>query len=101
MFLFFPKMDIFPMFSQFFLSDALLRQRRKKALLRVNNRGGGWKMCILGLCPACACVLRVLNPHVARTSAVNLRRYGDTLQKITIHDLIQISLLCTARSTQR
>ena len=31
----------------FFPPNAFLRRRRKKALLRVNDRGGGWKMCIL------------------------------------------------------
>ena len=35
----------------------------------------------------------------ARTSAVNLRRYGDTPQTITIYDLIEISLLCAAHAT--
>ena len=34
----------------FFPSNAFLRRRRKKALLRVNDRGGVWRMCILGLC---------------------------------------------------
>ena len=34
--------------------------RRKKALLRVNDRGGVWRMCILALCRACVlCVLYV------------------------------------------
>ena len=48
----------------FFPSNAFLRRRRKKALLRVNDRGGGWSLCILALCRACvftcfvrACVL--------------------------------------------
>ena len=42
----------------FFPSNAFLRRRRKKALLRVNDRGGVWRMCILGLCRVyvCACV---------------------------------------------
>ena len=31
--------------------------------------------------------------------AVNLRRYGDTPQTITIYDLIEISLLCAAHAT--
>ena len=45
----------------FFPSDAFLRRRRNMALLRVNDRGGGWRMCILALCRACVCVrLRVL-----------------------------------------
>ena len=37
----------------FFPPNAFLRRRRKKALLRVNDRGGGWKMCILALCRVC------------------------------------------------
>ena len=36
--------------NNFFPPNAFLRRRRKKALLRVNDRGGGWKMCILALC---------------------------------------------------
>ena len=44
-------------------------------------------MCILGLCRVYVC---------AGTSAVNLRRYGDTPQTITIHDLVEILLLCAA-----
>ena len=36
--------------ANFFPSNAFLRRRRKKALLRVNDRGGVWRMCILGLC---------------------------------------------------
>ena len=31
----------------FFPPDAFLRRRRKKALLRVNDQGGGWRTCIL------------------------------------------------------
>ena len=44
--------------ANFFPPNAFLRRRRKKALLRVNNRGGGWKMCILALCRVyvCTCV---------------------------------------------
>ena len=37
-------------YQNFFPPNAFLRRRRKKALLRVNDRGGGWKMCILALC---------------------------------------------------
>ena len=37
----------------FFPSNAFLRRRRKKALLRVNDRGGGWRTCILALCRVC------------------------------------------------
>ena len=37
----------------FFPPNAFLRRRRKKALLRVNDRGGGWKMCILALRRVC------------------------------------------------
>ena len=37
-------------YDNFFPPNAFLRRRRKKALLRVNDRGGGWRMCILGLC---------------------------------------------------
>ena len=40
----------------FFPSNAFLRRRRKKALLRVNDRGGGWKTCILALCRVCVTV---------------------------------------------
>ena len=83
--------------KNFFPSNAFLRRRRKKALLRVNDRGGGWKMCILALCRVCVCVYA--RPHVTRTSAVNLRRYGNTPQTITIHDLVEISLLCAAHAT--
>ena len=85
----------------FFPSNAFLRRRRKKALLRVNDRGGGWRMCILALCRVCVCVCvcTCARPHVTRTSAVNLRRYGDTPQTITIHDLVEISLLCAAHAT--
>ena len=36
--------------KNFFPPNAFLRRRRKKALLRVNDRGGGWKMCTLALC---------------------------------------------------
>ena len=36
--------------GHFFPSNAFLRRRRKKALLRVNDRGGDWRMCILALC---------------------------------------------------
>ena len=42
----------------FFPPNAFLRRRRKKALLRVNDRGGGWKMCILALRRVCVCVSR-------------------------------------------
>ena len=60
-------------------------------------------MCILALCRVCVCVcvcVRVCaRPHVTRTSAVNLRRYGNTPQTITIHDLVEISLLCAAHAT--
>ena len=69
----------------YFPPNAFLRQRRKKALLRVNDREGGWKMCILALRRVCVCT------YVrAGTSAVNLRRYGNTPQTITIHDLVEI-----------
>ena len=52
----------------FFPSNAFLRRRRKKALLRVNDRGGGWRMCILALCRVCVCVcvyvcVRALKSH--------------------------------------
>ena len=32
------------------------RRRRKKALLRVNDREGGWRTCILAFCRVCVCV---------------------------------------------
>ena len=86
-------------FSNFFPSNAFLRRRRKKALLRVSDRGGGWRTCILALCRVCVCVRMRARPHVTRTSAVNLRRYGNTPQTITIHDLEDISLLCAAHAT--
>ena len=54
--------------TYFFPSNAFLRRRRKKALLRVNDRGGGWIMCILALCRVCVRVCA--RPHVTRTSAV-------------------------------
>ena len=81
--------------TYFFPSNAFLRRRRKKALLRVNDRGGVWRMCILGLCRV------YVRTYVTRagTSAVNLRRHGDTPQTITIYDLIEISLLCAAHAT--
>ena len=40
----------------FFPSNAFLRRRRRKALLRVNDRGGGWRTCILALCRVSVCV---------------------------------------------
>ena len=45
---------------------------------------------------ACPCVMSC---HVARTSAVKLRRYDDTPQTITIDDSIEILLLCAAHET--
>ena len=48
------KIMIF-VFFDFFPPNAFLRRRRKKALLRVNDRGGGWKMCILALRRVCVC----------------------------------------------
>ena len=53
-------------------------------------------MCILGLCRV---YVRTYVRTCAHTSAVNLRRYGDTPQTITIYDLIEISLLCAAHAT--
>ena len=52
-------------------------------------------MCILALRRVCVC-----NCKRARsgTSAVNLRRYGNTPQTITIHDLVEILLLCAAQA---
>ena len=70
------------LYSDFFPSNAFLRRRRKKALLRVNDRGGVWRMCILAYV-VCACLCTCL-----RTSAINIRRYGNTLQTITIYDFI-------------
>ena len=49
-------------------------------------------MCIVGLC-------RVYVRARAGTSAVNLRRHGNTPQTITIHDLVEILLLCAAHAT--
>ena len=60
----------------------------------VNDRGGDWKMCILALRRVC-----VRTYAHAGTSAVNLRRYGNTPQTITIHDLVEILLLCAAHAT--
>ena len=51
-------------------------------------------MCILALCRVCVCTYAR-----AGTSAVNLRRYGNTPQTITIHDLVEILLLCAAHAT--
>ena len=86
-------------FEDFFPSNAFLRRRRKKALLRVNDRGGGWRTCILAyLCRVCVCHA-VCTRARAGTSAVNLRRYGNTPQTITIHDLAEILLLCAAHAT--
>ena len=87
---------------EFFPSNAFLRRRRKKALLRVNDRGGGWRTCILALCRVCVCVCvchAVCTRARAGTSAVNLRRYGNTPQTIAIHDLAEILLLCAAHAT--
>ena len=78
----------------FFPPNAFLRRRRKKALLRVNDRGGGWKMCILALRRVCVCVYARVG-----TSAVNLRRYGNTPKTITIHDLGEVLRLCAAHAT--
>ena len=50
------KLKIMSINTYFFPSNAFLRLRRKKALLRVNDRGGVWRMCILALCRACVCV---------------------------------------------
>ena len=51
-------------------------------------------MCILALRRVCVCT------YVrAGTSAVNLRCYGNTPQTITIHDLVEILLLCAAHAT--
>ena len=36
-------------FSYLFPSNFFLRRRRKNALLKVNDRGSGWKMCTPGL----------------------------------------------------
>ena len=45
-------------------------------------------------------VVCTLRGRGQRTSAVNLRRYGNyTPQTITIHDLVEISLLCAAHAT--
>ena len=86
----FPRLNTW----NFFPPNAFLRRRRKKALLRVNDRGGGWKMCILALRRVCVCT------YVrAGTSAINLRRYGNTPQTITIHNLVEILLLCAAHAT--
>ena len=46
------------------------------------------------------CILALCRVYVhAGTSAVNLRRYGNTPQTITIHDLVEILLLCAAHAT--
>ena len=67
------------------------------ALLRVNDRGGVWRMCILGLCRV------YVRTYVRVRARLHLtyvgRRYGDTPQTITIYDLIEISLLCAAHAT--
>ena len=42
---------------------------------------------------------KLVSCHVVRTSAVKLRRYGDSPQTITIYDLTKISLLCAAHAT--
>ena len=57
--MFINKMNIFKHVKKcryFFPPNAFLRRRRKKALLRVNDRGGGWRTCILDLCRVCVCV---------------------------------------------
>ena len=51
-------------------------------------------MCILGLCRECVCAC----VH-ADMSAVNLHRYGNTPQTITVHDLVEILLLSEAHVT--
>ena len=85
-----PKMDFFP-------PNAFLRRRRKKALLRVNDRGGGWKMCILALCR----VYVRARGHVCSYFTL-LWQYsaGRSPQSITIHDLVKIYCFC-ARRTRR
>ena len=54
-------------------------------------------MCILGLCRVY--VRARVCAGTSGTSAVNLRRYGDTPQTITIYDLVEILLLCAAHAT--
>ena len=57
-------------------------------------------MCILALRRVCVCVCVCVCVYArAGTSAVNLRRHGNTPQTITIHDLVGILLLCAAHAT--
>ena len=49
-------------------------------------------MCILALCRVCVRTR-------AGTFAVNLGCYGTTPQTITIHDFVEILLLCAAHAT--
>jgi len=60
----------------FFPSNAFLRRRRKKALLRVNDRGGGWRMCILGLCRV---YVRALRSCARRAPLSNFIMYTNTI----------------------
>ena len=46
-----------------------------------------------------SCVRVYVRYVCAGTSAVNLRRYGNTPQTSTIHDLVEILLLCAAHAT--
>ena len=58
-------------------------------------------MCILAyvVCVYVRNVRTYVTHALAGTSAINLRRYGNTLQTITIHDLVEILLLCAAHAT--
>ena len=84
--------------SNFFPPNAFLRLRRKKALLRVNDRGGGWRTCILALCRVCV-TLCVLARARARLQLTYVAMAIITPQTITIHDLAEMLLLCAAHAT--
>ena len=71
--------------SNFFPSNAFLRRRRKKALLRVNDRGGGWKTCILASCRACLCVCaRVLYVRACSFIKLIMRAIARTYNVCTV-----------------
>ena len=97
----------------FFPSNAFLRRRRKKALLRVNDRGGGWKTCILASCRAClcacfvrACVLLYQINHARNSSYVQCLYsmytvYTERYDYVVVQCILVISTHKSRRSTSR
>ena len=71
------------LYGNFFPSNAFLRRRRKKALLRVNDRGGGWKMCILAYV-VCTCVRACALPLLSLMTKLFLIRVKS--KNAALHD---------------